>query len=280
MTPMPPTFAPEQAATERRRLQARARRLALRAETLAEKGRFAEAIACQSEVTSLRPADPVAFFRLGLLCREARRTDQAVQALRQATDLSPTDRDPREALTETLVEASRYDEAVQEARALIKVVPRSLFARDVLSVSYLQLGRLDKALQVTGEMIWLDPLNPNHHFRRGLLFQQQGNLKAAVGSYGRALDMAHPESETYEDAEEAMDDLDDSQTRQIFLLASEDRLFLLKLRRDLMEAVQERGFFLSEDGMARLRHLLPHEFPDWIGDRPAPIAWGGMGLYN
>ncbi len=280
MTLTPPTFAPEQAAIERRRLQARARRLAQRAETLAEKGRFAEAIVCQSEVTSLRPADAVAFFRLGLLCREARRTDQAVQALRQATDLSPTERDPREALTETLVEASRYDEAVQEARALIKVVPRSLFARDVLSVSYLQLGRLDKALQVTGEMIWLDPLNPNHHFRRGLLFQQQGNLKAAVGAYGRALDMAHPESETHEDAEEAMEELDDSQTRQILLLASEDRLFLLKLRRDLAEAVQERGFFLSEDGLDRLSHLLPHEFPDWIGDRPAPIHWGGMGLYN
>ena len=280
MTPMSPVLTAGAPATERRRLQARARRLAQRAETLAEKGRFAEAIVCQSEVTSLRPEDSVAFFRLGLLCREARRTDQAVQALRQATDLSPADRDPREALAETLVEASRYDEAVQEARALIKVVPRSLFARDVLSVSYLQLGHLDKALQVTGEMLWLDPLNPNHHFRRGLLFQQQGNLRAAVGAYGRALDMAHPESDTYEDAEEAIEELDDSQTRHILLLASEDRLFLLKLRRDLAEAVQERGFFLSEDGMARLNHVLPHEFPDWIGDRPTPVTWGSMGLYN
>ena len=280
MTLMPPTLAHGSPSTERRRLQARAWRLAQRAETLAEKGRFAEAIVCQSEVTSLRPEDSVAFFRLGLLCREARRTDQAVQALRQATDLSPADRDPREALAETLVEASRYDEAVLEARALIKVVPRSLFARDVLSVSYLQLGQLDKALQVTGEMLWLDPLNPNHHFRRGLLFQQQGNLRAAVGSYGRALDMAHPESETYEDAEEAIEELDDTQTRHILLLASEDRLFLLKLRRDLAEAVQERGFFLSEDGMARLNHVLPHEFPDWIGDRPTPTCWGSMGLYN
>ena len=280
MTLMPPTLANGSPSTERRRLQARARRLAQRAETLAEKGRFAEAIVCQSEVTSLRPEDSVAFFRLGLLCREARRTDQAVQALRQAADLSPADRDPREALAETLVEASRYDEAVLEARALIKVVPRSLFARDVLSVSYLQLGQLDKALQVTGEMLWLDPLNPNHHFRRGLLFQQQGNLRAAVGSYGRALDMAHPESDTYEDAEEAIEELDDSQTRHILLLASEDRLFLLKLRRDLADAVQERGFFLSDDGMARLNHVLPHEFPDWIGDRPTPVTWGSMGLYN
>ncbi len=265
---------------ERRRLQARARRLAQRAETLASEGRMDEAIACQSEVTTLRPGDPVAFFRLGLLYREARRTDQAVHALRHAASLSPGDRDPREALTETLVEASRYEEAILEARALIKVAPRSLFARDALSISYLQMGQLDRALQVTAEMVWLDPSNPGHHFRRGLLFQQQGNIKAAVGEYGRALDMAHPDSEVYEDSEEALEMMDDRQTRQILLLASEDRLFLLKLRRDVAEAVGERGFFLSEDGLARLSHILPHEFPDWIGNAPAPVSWGAMGLYN
>lgn len=277
---MTASLGAEQSQSERRRLQARARRLARRAETLAGEGQMDKAIACQSEVTTLRPQDPTAFFRLGLLYREARRTDQAVHALRRASSLSPADRDPREALTETLVEASRYEEAILEARALVKVAPRSLFARDVLSVSYLQLGKLEKALQATGEMVWLDPLNPGHHFRRGLLFQQQGNLQAAVGEYSRALDMAHPESETYEDAGEALELLDERQTRQILLLASEDRLFLLKLRRDAEEAVLERGFFLSEEGLARLSHILPLEFPDWIGDLPAPIPWGAMGLYH
>lgn len=265
---------------ERRRLLARARRLTQRALILAGAGKLAEAIQCQDEVTAIRPEDAAAFFRLGMLCREARRTEQAVQALRRSTHLSPGDRDPREALTETLVEANRYDEAILEARALLKIVPKSLFARDALSISYLQVGKLDKALQVTGEMVWLDPLNPGHHFRRGLLFQQKGNLMAAVGEYSRALDMSHPESETYADAEEALEMLDDDQTRQILLLASEDWFFLLKLRRDLDEAVSERGFCLSEDGLARLHHLLPHEFPEWTQDRPSSIAWGARGRYH
>ena len=259
---------------------ARARRLTQRALVLAGAGKLAEAIVCQDEVTTIRPQDSVAFFRLGMLCREARRTEQAVQALRRSTHLSPGARDPREALTETLVEASRYEEAITEARALLKIVPRSLFARDALSIAYLQVGKIEKALQVTGEMVWLDPLNPGHHFRRGLLFQQQGNLMAAVGEYSRALDMSHPESETYEDAEEALEILDDEQTRQILLLASEDWFFLLKLRRDLPEAVMERGFCLSEDGLARMHHILPHEFPEWIGDRPAPISYAARGRYH
>ncbi len=275
---LPPTTLSATPA-DRRRLLARARRLTQRALTLAGAGKLAEAIQCQDEVTAIRPEDAAAFFRLGMLCREARRTEAAVQALRRSAHLRPGDRDPREALTETLVEASRYDEAILEARALLKIVPKSLFARDALSVSYLQTGKLDKALQVTGEMVWLDPLNPGHHFRRGLLFQQKGNLTAAVGEYSRALDMSHPESETYADAEDALEMLDDEQTRQILLLASEDWFFLLKLRRDLAEAVSERGFCLSEDGLARLGFLLPHD-PDWAGDRPMPIAWGARGRFH
>lgn len=276
---LPPTTLSQTSADRRRRL-ARARRLTQRALILAGAGRLAEAIQCQDEVTEIRPEDAAAFFRLGLLCREARRTEQAVAALRRSTHLRPGDRDPREALTETLVEASRYDEAILEARALLKIVPKSLFARDVLSISYLQTGKLDKALQMTGEMVWLDPLNPGHHFRRGLLFQQKGNLTAAVGEYSRALDMSHPESETYSDAEDALEMLDDEQTRQILLLASEDWFFLLQLRRDSAEAVSERGFCLSEDGLARLGYLLPHEFPEWTGDRPTPIAWGARGRFH
>ena len=275
-----PVLSSEDTAAARRKQGQRARRLTERARTLAGEGRIGEAIACQREVTDLRPADPTAFFRLGMLCREARKVELAVQALRRATELSPADRDPREALTETLAEAGRFEEAVLEARLLLKVVPRSLFARDVLSVSYLQLGRLDKALQVTGEMVRLDPLNPMHHFRRGLLFQQQGNLRASVYAYGRVLEMAHPETGTYNDAEEALDFLDDNQTRQILLLASEDRLFLLKLRRDAVEAVNERGFCLTEDGLDRLNQIIPHEFPEWAADQYLPPSRPGLGLYN
>ena len=274
-----PTAAAD-ASGVRRRLQARARRLAKRALTLAGKGRMDEAIACQTEVAALRPNDPAAFHRLGLLYREVRRIDPAVQAFRQATHLSPAQRDPREALTETFVEAGRYPEAVTEARALLKLVPRSLFARDALSVAYLQLGQLERALQTTGEMVWLDPLNPGHHFRRGLLFQQMGNTKAAVGEYSRALEMAHPESEVYSDSADALEMLDDGQLRHILLLASEDRLFLLKLRRDAAEASQERGFYLSEEGQSRLEFVVPREFPDFPGDFPMSSTWGSAGMYN
>ncbi len=266
-------------ATERKRLLAKARRLARRVETLADAGRMEEAIVCQSEVAALRPEDSAAFFRLGLLYREARHTGPAVDALRRALHLSPGERDPREALIETLLEANRYPEVIAEGKALVKLAPRSLFARDVLCVAYLQTGQIEKAVLVTGEMILLDPLSPAHHFKRAMLFQQQGSLKAAVGEYARALDMASPGSEVHDDAGEALHALDEYQAHQIILLASEDRMFRMKLRRDTAQAVDERGFCLSEDGLMRLQALAHHQFLDGAVP-PTVAAWGGVPFYN
>ena len=266
--------------TERRRLQARARRLARRAETLADAGRVDEAIACQSEVAALRPDDAATFLRLGLLLREAHRIDPAVHALRRALHLNPSLRDPREALIATLLDGGRFDEIVAEAKALVRVAPRSVFARDVMSIAYMQLGQIEKALRVIGELVWLDPMNPDHYLKRAMLFQQQDNTRAAVAEYGRVLHMSPEGSEPYECAEEALETLDDDQLRQIILLASEDRLFHWKLCRETAEAAQERGFFLSDDGVARLRHLAHSHLGDLERDLAASTTWGRPRFYN
>jgi tetratricopeptide (TPR) repeat protein len=264
---------------ERKRLQAKVRRLARRVETLTDAGRLEEAIVCQSEVAALRPEDADAAFYLGLLCRDARQFERAVDALRRAMSLNPERRDPREVLIETLLESNRYPEVIAEGKALIKLVPRSLFARDVLCVAYLQTGRIDKAVLVTGEMILLDPLSPAHHFKRAMLFQQQGSLRAAVGEYVRALEMASPGSEVHSDAGDALHALDEYQAHQIILLASEDQMFRMKLRRDTAQAVDERGFSLSEDGLMRLHALAQHQFLD-NAVAPSVSAWGGVPYYN
>jgi tetratricopeptide (TPR) repeat protein len=273
---------PEESVTlsERRRLQAKARRLAKRAESLADAGRVDEAIACQSEVAALRPDDPAAFLRLGLLLREAHRIDPAVSALRHALLLSPATRDPREALIATLLDGGRFEEIVSEAKALVKVAPRSLFARDVLSIAYLQLGKHEKALRVVGELIWLDSLNPDHYLKRAMLFQQQNNIRAAVSEYIRVMNMAPEDSDAFACAEDALETLDEDQLRQIVLLASEDRLFHWKLCRETADAAQERGFFLTAEGVARLRHLAQSHLSDLERDLTSSTTWGRVRFYN
>jgi tetratricopeptide (TPR) repeat protein len=266
--------------SERRRLQARARRLARRAEDLASAGRYDEAIVCQSEVVTLRPNDGDAYLRLGLLYREVHCIDDALIAFRRATSIDPDHSDPREALIETLLEAGRYPETISEARALMRLSSRNVFARDVLSVAYLQIGDLERALHMTTEMVRLDPLNPGHHFKRALLFQQQGHLTGALAEYQRARDLAVAGSELQDDALEALEAMDDYQLRQIFVLASEDLTFRYLLMQDATEAVTHRGFALTADGLNRARQFAAEYAPDIALPRETAANRGGVKFYN
>ncbi len=265
---------------EQRRNQAKARRLIRRAESLAEAGRMEEAIVCQNEVTALRPDDPVAFFQLGLLYREMHRMDSAVTALQHATHLDPGHPHPREALIGTLLEAGRFDETVTEGRALVKMEPRSLFARDALGVAYLHLDRVGQAIQIVQEMIRLDPLNPAHYLKQALLYQQKGDLGSAVKSFVRAVEAAPVGSDVLEEAQQALEGLDEYQMRQIAMLAAEDRLFRLKLCQDSTAAATERGFCLSPIGLARLNHLAQEHLSEIISHQSAPASGNTSRYYH
>ena len=274
------TVFEDASASESRRMQARARRLAKRAEALASVGRVDEAIACQSEVVNLQPENAVAMLKLGILFREARRIDAALSAFRKASFLNPTHRDSREALIDTLLETGQYPEVIAEAKALISLLPRSIFARDVLSIAYLQVGQIEKSLHVTAEMIRLDPYSPSHHYKRALLFQQQGNVPGAVREFSRARDLAETTTELYEEAEDALDALDEFQMRQILLLASEDWHFQHQLRTNADDAVAERGYALSDEGLTRIRHLTQEHFSEVVHGQADASNWGGARYYN
>jgi tetratricopeptide (TPR) repeat protein len=87
------------------------------------------------------------------------------------------------------LEVGRWEEAIHECQVLLSLAPRSLPARDVLSAAYLQRGLIEKALQVTEEMITLDPHDAAHHFKRGVLLQQQGMVGPALREFQRVLQM-------------------------------------------------------------------------------------------
>ncbi|MCW3060704.1 MAG: repeat-containing protein [Capsulimonas sp.] len=274
------TVFEDASAGESRRMQARARRLAKRAETLASEGRVDEAIACQAEVVNLQPENAVAMLKLGILFREARRIDAALTAFRKASFLNPNHRDSREALIDTLLETGRFPEVIAEAKVLLSMLPRSIFARDVLSIAYLQVGQIEKALHVTAEMVRLDPYSPSHHYKRALLFQQQGNVPGAVREFSRARDLAEENTDLYDEAEEALDALDEFQMRQILLLASEDWHFQHQLRTNADDAVAERGYALSDEGLTRIRHLTQEHFSEVPQGQADASNWGGARYYN
>jgi len=187
--------------------------------------------------------------------------NEAILAIKKAVKLKPDDVQAREMMLEILLEVGRFDDAIREAQELLRVSPRSLSARDVLSIAYLQKGMLERALQVTNELINLDPTSPINHFKKAVLFQQKGDIGSAIREFSRVLEM-QPDSEMAQDAERALETLDSYQLRNIVMLAVEDYIFRAKLTRDPESAALERGYYLSESGMAALKQIQFDELPD------------------
>ena len=172
----------------------------------------------------------------------------------------------REALADICVEIGRYEDVIPHGRALLQLRPRSIHARDLLSTAYLHRGQYERALRLTDEMVRLDPFDPAHHFKRGVILQQVGLLAPSCQAFARTLELG-PDVELQEACQMAIDLLERYQIRQILTLASEETLFRLQLLREPHETVLARGFYLSETAvavlMAQLPHLVVHNQPGW-----------------
>jgi tetratricopeptide (TPR) repeat protein len=264
------------------RQKAKLRRLQRKAEHLAQEGRVNEALNCQQEVIALTPNDPDAYMRLGFLHRSVYQIDEAVHAFRRASGLNPLFPDPHEALAEAYLDAAHYDEAIKESKALLRLVPNSLPARDILSAAYMQKGQIEKALRVTSEMVRLSPLDAMSHYKRGLLHRQRSAWREALEEFSIAAEIAPVGSIERGEAEAAIEALDRHQISEILLLASEDRLFQMRLSRNVQEAIQERGYHVSSEAQSFLQRAATDEIMTVAMMEPGSFYGHGprLRLYN
>lgn len=225
-----------------------------RADALAKRGLYNEAIAQVKEAIALWPAEPKCSVQLASLYRAQNKIGPAVEAMKNAVDLNPNDSGTQEQLLQILIELGRYDEAVSLSRKLLARFPRNLFVRDVLGIAYLQQGKIEDSLRVTNELIHLVPADPAHHFKKAVLLQQKGEIAQAMSCFTRSLEM-DPGGDMADDAREAIAALDSYQLRQILTIAVEDIVFRTKLTIDPEAACSERGFLLSSSGVTTLRQI-------------------------
>lgn len=233
---------------------ARVSSLMRRADSLAQRGLYDEAIAQVKQAMLICPTEPKCSLRLANLYLAQNKIGPAIEAMKHAVALNPKDSSAQERLLQALIETGRYDEAIKLSRKMLTMFPRSLFARDVLGMAYLQQGRIDESLRVTDELIRLAPSDPAHHIKKAVLLQQKGEIAQAMSAFTRALEL-DPGGDLADDARAAIAALDSYQMRQILTIAVEDVVFRTKLRLDPQAATMERGFLLSPSGIATLRRI-------------------------
>ena len=238
-----------------------------KAEDLATKGSIDKALLRLQKLIADVPTSSRAYLKAASLLRENKTPADALPLLLSLVERAPHLIYLREVLAELYLEAGRWDDALLHGHILLKAAPRSLLARELLSAAYLQKGQFDRALTLTAEMIRLDPRDPSHHFKRGVLLQQKGEIGAAVVAFGRVLTMGGGDIDAADEARAALEMLDNHQIRQIITLAIEDMGFRLRLRQSPEETLASKGFILSQTGLFALCQMrfddLPAPPPGW-----------------
>ena len=120
----------------------------------------------------------------------------------------------------------------------------------------MQLGRVEEATLAVARLVELSPRDPFHRLRLATLLQMCGKHGESLREFERVAQM-YPDEPFSGDAREAVDNLDRLQTSQIFLLAAEQLPFRWLLERDPSEALEQNGFYLSENGLDSLKQMIP-----------------------
>ena len=84
-------------------------------------------------------------------------------------------------------EAGRYAEAVEAYEGLVRQHPEDSGLQTSLAGALGALGRLDEALEHLDVALRLDPINPEAHHNRAVIFERQGKREAASEEYRTAL---------------------------------------------------------------------------------------------
>lgn len=232
-----------------------------RANTLAERGMYDEAIENVKQAMAIYPREPKCSLQLANIYRAQNRMGQAIEAMKKAVELDPLNATVQEQLLRTLLELERYDDAISTSKKLLKLSPKNIFARDILGVAYLQQGMLDKALKVTNDLIRLAPTDSTHYFKKAVLLQQKGEISSAMDAYLRVLEMSD-NTEIIDDTRAAIAALDSYQLKQILTILIEDPVFRAKLALDFQSALEEKGFKLSTSGMLTLKQINIDDLPE------------------
>lgn len=239
----------------------------LLAESLKEMGDINGALNALLTALSSAAQDPQLKVKASELFRILGETRRAIELMEEA--LKELD-DPniRIALAELYMDIGNYAKVVEHCKEALKKNKNDPLLLDILAFAYLQLGELDEAIQVLVRLAHIAPTDVFTRFKLATLYHQKGAYAKAMREYQRVIAL-EPNGLLSEPARAAIQQLDEIQLQQVFMLSAEDPVFRTKLLRDPIKALSERGFYLTEASLEMLKNLDPSMIPKEKGITPA-----------
>ena len=219
-----------------------------KASSLAQSGRFAEAVPLYRSVLARAPAQPEATHFLGVCLVQSGAPAEGLPLLERSITLAPRNAMYRLNYGLLLAESGQLAAAERELRTLAEADPGNAPARNFLGMALQRLGRFDEAVAAYEEALrlapgdaaamnnlgycllergaveaaagWLrrslatDPRNAMAHTNLGNALRTQGDPRGALESYRRALALAPSLAQAHYNLALALRDLGDASALQ------------------------------------------------------------------
>jgi tetratricopeptide (TPR) repeat protein len=200
-------------------------------------------------------ASPGELVELAEVCLSHGAQSTALEMLRTALESEPTCAPTAELLARVLFASGDTVGVVAVCEPFRMRGGATPMLRRMLAAAYEQLGDLAKARERAEEYARVAYLDPHAHYHLGTLEHRAGNFGEAMRRYHLAMDLGESDAEIGAAASDGIRALDAMQIRHVTALAGQDAAFLLALSRDPREALEHRGFALSEEGLAILASM-------------------------
>src|SRR5262245_16277300 len=211
--------------------------------TLHRQGKLTDAERCYGEVLQRQPDHSGALHLLGVIARQTRRTERAVELIKRAIELNPKVAAAHSNLGNALMDLKRSAEALASYDKAIVLNPDIAEAHSNRGNALMDLKHPTEALASYDRAIALKPEIAEAHSNRGNALKDLNRPTEALASYDRAIALKPDYAEAYNNRGNALKDL----RRPTEALASYNRAIALKP--DYAEAYSNRGAVLMD-----LRH--------------------------
>ena len=157
------------------------------ANALAKQGKLEEAVSNYAGILQTRPAAAVVHNNMGIALSQLGRTGEAVDHFREALRIKPDFQDAGANLEKALMGQTKTKKPVPEKVAIQPADPNSAEGQLRMGLSLFQDGRADEAIPKFEEALRLNPKLVAAHISLGLIMAQKRNLDKAIDHFRKAL---------------------------------------------------------------------------------------------
>lgn len=150
---------------------------------------FNYAMDCFDEAIKMNDSNSLFYNARGLLEKDLRHYDKAIQQFELAAERKPEILNPILNKAQTLSLLNKNDEAVAIYNLLLTRYPDYVPAMIFKGESLKELGRHAEAVAVYEQAIALEPNAADLVFNKGNIYANQGNLQAALECYNKAIQL-------------------------------------------------------------------------------------------